>query len=189
MKTRHFFLISLILFQLTAQSVCARTLIGKVVAVTDGDTIKVLVNKKEVKVRLYGIDTPEKKQAFGTQAKKYTSNKCFGKVVTVKEQGKDRYKRTLGYVILPGKKNLNELLVRDGMAWWYQQYAPNNKRLKQLENDARKAKRGLWKDKAPVPPWEFRKRQRNRQSFMPLLNNAPCRDGATTIAVMIAYSA
>jgi len=73
---------------------------GRVVGVTDGDTIKVLVDKREIKVRLYGIDCPESKQAVGTKAKKFTSNLAFGKPVTVQSKGEDRDGRALGYVML-----------------------------------------------------------------------------------------
>ena len=85
-------------------------------AVDNGDTIKVLVNNKEVKVRLWGIDCPEKKQAFGTEAKKATSELCFNKVVKVTVTGKDRDKRSIGIVELPNGNILNQELVRQGMA-------------------------------------------------------------------------
>jgi len=69
----------------------------------------------------------------------------------------DRYGRTVGVVTLPGKVNLNQELVKQGMAWWYKQYAPRSKELPKLEEQARKAKIGLWSKPNPVPPWEFRK--------------------------------
>lgn len=143
-----------------AGSATAATVSGKVVGITDGDTITILKDQTPVKVRLYGIDCPEKKQPYGTKAKQYTSDKCFGKVVTVKEHGKDRNKRTIGEVILPDNRSLNQLLVKDGMAWWFREYAPKDTTLEVLENEARKAKRGLWQDNAPVPPWEFRKQKK-----------------------------
>lgn len=73
---------------------------GKVVAVTDGDTIKVMHEGKAEKIRLYGIDCPEKKQPFGNKAKQFTSDLAFGKIVTIRDKGKDRYGRTIGEVIL-----------------------------------------------------------------------------------------
>ncbi|MFH1023790.1 MAG: thermonuclease family protein [Planctomycetota bacterium] len=131
----------------------------KVVSVTDGDTLKVL-NGKTVTIRLNGIDCPEKAQAFGQKAKQFTSEMVFGKLVTVKEKGRDRYGRTIGEVILEDGRNLNRELVRAGMAWWYRQYAPKDAELEVLELEAREAKRGLWVDADPVPPWEWRKRKR-----------------------------
>lgn len=135
---------------------------GKVVGVSDGDTIKVLRLGKQVRVRLSGIDCPEKRQAFGKRAKRFTSDLVFAKIVTVKVMDIDRYKRIVGEVILEDGTNLNHALVRAGLAWWYQRYAPDDKKLERLEQTARQKKRGLWADPDPVPPWEFRKKRRKR---------------------------
>lgn len=137
---------------------------GKVVAVKDGDTIEVLRDgTNAVTVRLAGIDAPEKKQAFGTRAKQYASDLAFGKTVTVREAGSDRYKRTLGEVILEDGRNLNQELIWAGLAWWYRQYASKDKTLEHLEAEAREAKAGLWIDADPVPPWEYRKEGRKKK--------------------------
>ncbi|MFC1654580.1 thermonuclease family protein [Myxococcota bacterium] len=135
---------------------------GKVVGVSDGDTIKVLRLGQQVKVRLSGIDCPEKRQPFGKRAKRFTSDLVFAKTVTVKVQDIDRYKRIVGEVILKDGTSLNQELVRAGLAWWYQRYAPDDKQLERLEQLARKNKHGLWADPDPVPPWEFRKKRRKR---------------------------
>ncbi len=82
----------------------------------------------------------------------------FGKTVTVNVLDVDRYGRTVGEVILPDGQVLNHELVRTGVAWWYHMYAPDDATLGQLEADARAAKRGLWADAEPVPPWEWRRR-------------------------------
>jgi endonuclease YncB( thermonuclease family) len=116
-----------------------------------------------VKVRLHGIDCPEKKQPFGTRAKRYTSDMAFGRQVTVQVQTTDRYGRIVGEVILPDGSSLNKELVFVGLAWWYRKYAPNDKTLKALEAGARAAKRGLWADKKPIPPWKWRQRDRGRR--------------------------
>ena len=133
---------------------------GKVVGISDGDTISVLREGKAVKVRLHGVDTPEKAQAFGTQARKFTGDMVFQQTVTVIVHDTDRYGRLVGEVLLPDGRSLNQELVKAGMAWWYRQYAPNDTTLAQLEAEARTAKRGLWADANPVPPWEWRKGQR-----------------------------
>jgi endonuclease YncB( thermonuclease family) len=130
---------------------------GKVIGVSDGDTIKVLYQGRyPVTIRLYGIDTPESRQAFGTQAKLFTSQSTFGKTVTVYNKGGDRYGRTLGWVFV-GKSCVNTELVRNGLAWWYRQYSPNEAKLRDLEVQARARRVGLWRDTNPVAPWQWRR--------------------------------
>ncbi|HBJ35564.1 MAG TPA: nuclease, partial [Planctomycetaceae bacterium] len=131
---------------------------GKVVSVADGDTVTVLVNKEQVRVRLEGIDAPESNQSFGARAKQALSGLVFGKTVTIKKTGTDRFGRTLG-VIMVGDLDANAKMIEDGWAWHYKQYNQEN-RLAQLEDAARQAKRGLWADPSPLAPWEFRARQR-----------------------------
>jgi len=130
---------------------------GRVVGISDGDTIAVLRAGKAATVRLYGVDAPETKQAFGTVAKRFTSDLVFNKTVTVLVHDTDGYGRLVGEVLLAGGRSLNESVVRSGLAWWYQHYAPHDTTLAQLERDARTAHRGLWSDPRATPPWEFRK--------------------------------
>ena len=148
------------IFLLLPAMVGAAQFIGQVVGVIDGDTISVLRYGKAAKVRLHGIDTPEKRQAFGTKAREFTSNLVFKKAVTVIVRDTDRYGRIVGEVLLPGGRHLNRELVRVGMAWWYRRYAPDDTTLANLEAQARMARRGLWADASPVPPWEWRKQRR-----------------------------
>lgn len=135
----------------------AESFSGKVVAITDGDTIKVMRSGRAERVRLHGIDCPESHQPFGTRAKQFTGDLAFGKVVTVHVRDVDRYGRLVGGVTLPDGRNLNQEIVRNGYAWWYRQYARGDRELERLEEEARAAKRGLWGGSTPVPPWEFRK--------------------------------
>jgi endonuclease YncB( thermonuclease family) len=137
--------------------VAAEQFTGKVVGIADGDTISVLRAGKAVKVRLHSVDTPEKAQAFGTQARQFTSELAFQQTVTVLVQTTDQYGRLVGDILLPDGRNLNQELVKAGMAWWYRPYAPNDTVLAQLEAEARTAKRGLWAEAQPVPPWQWRK--------------------------------
>ncbi len=109
-----------------------------------------------------GALTPESKQPWGTRAKQLTGDLAFGKVVTVRVRDIDRYKRLVAEIILPDGRNLNQELVRAGMAWWYRQFAKRDTVLPALEQEARSAKRGLWSDPAPVQPWEWRKEVRVR---------------------------
>jgi endonuclease YncB( thermonuclease family) len=135
---------------------------GQVVAVHDGDTITVMRSGKGERVRLYGVDCPELSQPYGRNAKHFSSEHCFGKVVTVKVTDHDRYGRTVGEVILPDGSSLNRELVKAGLAWWYYQYC-NDRSLGQLEEEARREKRGLWAGKNPQPPWDYRKDKREEE--------------------------
>lgn len=136
---------------------------GKVVGVSDGDTITVMHEDKGEKVRLYGIDCPEKGQAFGQKAKRFTSDMVFGKVVEVEPLDTDRYGRTVGFVFTGGKC-LNVETIRSGFAWVYPEYCPA--KYKQpwglLEAHARESRAGLWADPSPVAPWAWRSEQKKR---------------------------
>ena len=128
---------------------------GKCVSVSDGDTIKVMHDGKARKIRLFGVDCPERNQDFGNSAKQFTSSMVFGKVVTVQIVDRDVYGRTVAWISVHGV-SLNHELVRAGMAWWFRKHAGQHKDLKQLEQEARKAKIGLWSHPNPIPPWKFR---------------------------------
>lgn len=112
-----FYLLTILLFCQIIPSSHATEFTGRVVSIKDGDTIEVLHNKKAERIRLTGIDCPEKKQAFGQRAKQATSVLSFGQQVTVHNTGKDRYGRTLGTVMLPNSRNLNHELVKGGWCW------------------------------------------------------------------------
>ena len=145
----------LCLLALTAFAAFTGTFQGEVVGVLDGDTIEVMREGVAVRVRLDGIDCPEKKQAFGARAKQFASRLAFGKRVEVVESGQDRYGRTLGEVILPDGTSLNKRLVAEGYAWWYQRYS-DDEELKRLQQEAREANKGLWADPKVSPPWIYR---------------------------------
>lgn len=149
--------LSLILIALAfALSLSAQDLRGRVVAITDGDTLKVLTaGNTQIKVRLDGIDAPEKAQDFGHRAKEALSALCFGKTVTVISSGTDKYERTLGTIILENGTNVNATMVKNGYAWHYKKYS-SDKGLAALEDAARDAGAGLWSQPNPIPPWEFR---------------------------------
>jgi endonuclease YncB( thermonuclease family) len=137
---------------------------GKVVGISDGDTITVLRDRTPVKIRLRGIDCPETGQDYGSRAKSVTSELAFGKVVTVHPRRKDRYGRTVADVILPDGRVLNHELVRRGVAWWYRKYAPRDTTVARLEADAKAARIGLWSQPDPTPPWDWR---RSRKPTLP----------------------
>jgi len=131
----------------------------QVVGVSDGDTITVLsADKQQIKIRLAGIDAPESSQAFGNRAKQALAEKVAGRTIEVVEQSKDRYGRKVADLYLEGRW-INLELVAEGWAWHYRQYS-KDQRLADAEATARQAGLGLWADKEPVPPWEFRRGDR-----------------------------
>ncbi len=138
----------------------AETYIGFVTGLTDGDTITLRTDDETFEVRLLGIDAPERGQPFGTKARQALSGVVFNNTrVTLLSEGKDRYGRTLGTIILNGA-DVNEYMVRRGWAWWYEYFAKDNTRLRDAQAEAQQAKRGLWADPNPIPPWEWRKGKR-----------------------------
>ena len=130
----------------------------KVIAISDGDTFKGLTaDNKQIRFRIYGIDAPERKQAFGNRSKQYLSNLIFGKTVYIKIQKKsDRYGRPIVWVYTLDGKDVGADMLHDGMAWHYKQYS-KDKKYSEIEKAARRKKIGLWTDKNPIPPWEYRK--------------------------------
>lgn len=126
----------LALFLLLTLPASAETIIGKVVGITDGDTLTLRTVNETLKVRLEAIDTPERGQPFGTKAKQALSEMVFGKSVTVQSSGEDRYGRTLGTVFTTEKGNVNATLIRLGMAWHYRRYSASTA-LQELEDEAR----------------------------------------------------
>ena len=137
--------------------VLAADFTGSVISVLDGDTIEVLHNQHPERIRLSGIDCPGKGQAYGKEAKQTASSLVFGKEVTAQMHGHDKYTRILGDVILADGMSLNRKLVKEGRCWWYRKYAPESGELERLEREAKKAKKGLWVDPAPIPPWTIAK--------------------------------
>jgi len=153
-------LIAFITFIVTAALLHAEPqpeITGRVVGVHDGDSITVLASgNAQLKVRLDGIDAPELKQPFSQQSKQALSGLVFGKTVNLLVTGTDRYKRTLAVVMVAGL-NVNREMVIQGLAWRYEKYS-KDAALLAAQNEAKAAKRGLWADVSPVPPWEWRKR-------------------------------
>lgn len=162
--------LGLLLLSTWASALYGATLQGTVLAISDGDTITVLDSSKmQRKIRLAGIDAPEKSQAFGKRSKQHLSDLVFGKTVTVDWNKTDKYGRTIGKVIVNGQDaNLSQ--VQAGLAWHYKQYeheqpASDRKSYAQAEVDARVRKVGLWGDATPTPPWDFRHRTADSHSI------------------------
>jgi endonuclease YncB( thermonuclease family) len=137
------------------------TLHGKVLSVADGDTFTLQVEDRKIKVRLQGIDCPERDQAFGKQAGDFIRDRVGGERVEVRKLGVDPYDRVLGEVFFEND-NLNKELLKNGFAWWYEQHAPDRSDYRELQREARAEKRGLWSDVHAIAPWEFRKNRREQ---------------------------
>jgi micrococcal nuclease len=155
--------ISLWLLLLCSVAVHAETLSGKVVKITDGDTLVILdANKTQHKIRLAGIDAPESRQPFGQKSKERLSQVVAGQQVAVDWSKRDRYDRIVGKIIYAGQ-DVNLAQIRAGLAWWYRKYAqeqsPVDRQLYEAaEVKARANQVGLWSASDPIPPWDWRKR-------------------------------
>ena len=133
----------------------SRQFTGTVVAIHDGDTISVRTARETIRVRLEGIDCPEYRQPYSARAKQFTAELVYRKDVTVDGRGEDQYGRLLARVRVDGVE-VNEALVRNGLAWHYQR-GEIDPALADAERTARAARAGLWADPNPVPPWRWRR--------------------------------
>ena len=159
----------------------AGTLTGRVVRVTDGDTIVILDSANaQHKIRLTGIDAPERGQAFGTKSKEHLSDSVASKFVIVEYNKRDRYKRILGKVLLDDE-DMNLKQIKAGLAWHYKKYqneqtTPDRVKYSDAEREARMERHGLWHDANPVPPWEYRQAKRQQMKDMePFMNKSESR--------------
>lgn len=138
------------------------TIIGKVIAITDGDTFKLLTKDSTlIKIRLANIDCPERKQPYSAKAKQFVSDAIFNKTVTLNVLKKDRYRRYISNVIYDDSLSITHQLLKNGLAWHYRKYS-NDSLLQALEDIARKDKLGLWQDENAVAPWVWRDRKKKK---------------------------
>lgn len=150
----------------------ADTLVGEVVGLADGDTVTVLdAHKTQHKIRLAGIDSPEKGMPWGQKSKEALSDRVYRRTVTVEWHKQDRYGRLVGKIMVDGQ-DANLAQVAAGMAWHYKEYAqeqaPDDQAsYAQAELDARSARRGLWAEAEPIPPWAWRKMKREARAGQP----------------------
>ncbi|MBW6519888.1 MAG: thermonuclease family protein [Desulfoarculaceae bacterium] len=130
---------------------------ARVMKVVDGDSLEVNYQGKKLRVRLWGIDTPEWQQEFSHKAKAFTKNRVQGRWVELQPKAWDKYGRLVAVVKVEGS-TLNEELLREGLAWVHIYYCqePICRGWRQLEKEARTARRGLWQSKNPVPPWKWK---------------------------------
>jgi len=154
-------ILGFLLLPLLAQ---AEQFTGKVVGIRTGDTLSVLRKGRVVQVHLYGVACPQRRQAFSTQARQFTRDVAFRQTVAVvvdavTMDATNRRGQLIAAVQLPNGRDLSQALVQAGYAWHDTRYAPHDKRLAQLQAEARATQRGLWTDANPVPPWEWRQGQ------------------------------
>lgn len=159
-------LISTVVAILTfSTSAIGQDLYGKVISIADGDTLTVLDSQQQThKVRLSGIDAPEKSQAFGQASKQSLGDQVYGKLVVIDWNKRDRYGRIIGKVLL-GSQDINLMQIQRGMAWHYKKYeneqdVEDRSIYGQAEYIAQRDRRGLWEDSNPTPPWDYRKSKR-----------------------------
>jgi endonuclease YncB( thermonuclease family) len=151
----------LVLMLFLVPQVELKTVNGEVVQVQDGDTLTVKTERNRLhKVRLADIDAPEMGQPFGKPARRLAVDLALEKTVRVNYTFKDKYGRLIGEVFLPDGKLLNEEMLKAGLAWHYRVKHPHSSSLEKLEYKAWHKNLGLWLQKAPVPPWEFRRENR-----------------------------
>lgn len=156
---------SLLLPLLLALAGHAADIDGRVVGITDGDSVTVLDSGKvQHKIRLAGIDAPEKHQDFGNRSKQSLSELVYDQIVLVETEKKDRYGRDIGKVLVQGV-DVSLAQVQRGLAWHYKAYereqSANDRKLYDfVEREARASRRGLWIATDPMPPWDFRRKRR-----------------------------
>jgi endonuclease YncB( thermonuclease family) len=133
---------------------------GKVVSILDGDTFDILIQgNKTIRVRMEGIDAPERGMPFYRVSKKYLAELCFDKIITIRITGKDNFDRIIAYSYI-NDMELSHEMVKAGLAWHYKKYN-SDPELSELEIEARNLRKGLWIDEVPMPPWENRRLHRN----------------------------
>ncbi len=135
---------------------------GRVIKVHDGDTVTVFYQLQPVRIRLWGIDAPELKQADGRESASALRKLIFGKKVLIEPKDKDRYGRLVAIIYVYDTLNVNKWLVKEGWAWVYRRYNKDSEWL-EIEQQAREMRLGLWSDDPNVPPWEWRRQNRKKQ--------------------------
>lgn len=139
---------------------------GRVAYVNDGDTAVVDVAGRSLRVRFYGVDAPERQtrdwpaQPYSRKATDYMRELLGRRAVRVRLTGERTHAREVGEVFVDGRSASREI-VREGLAWWNERYAADDRELARLQAEARAARRGLWRDPQPVPPWAHRARHRS----------------------------
>lgn len=150
--------LSLLLSSIVSPVFASESFVGSVKKIIDGDSLLIVSDNKTIEVRLYGIDCPEYKQPFSNVAKKMVQKKVNDREVLVQPEYYDKYERMVA-IVHYGDETLNSELVRAGLAWVSPYFCRKEicSAWLQMENSARESKRGLWREKQPIPPWQWKK--------------------------------
>jgi len=132
---------------------------GRVIKIVDGDTYDILINGKQLRIRMDGIDAPERGQPYSKISKEYLGRLCDGETIRLEIKSKDRFGRTVAKSWVSGNRELGAEMIRAGMAWHFKKYS-DDIRLGRLEQQARQERVGLWADPKPIAPWDYRKMKR-----------------------------
>jgi len=151
----------ILILMLTQVAAIREVFQAECVSVSDGDTVTVLRGKRQIKIRLEGIDCPELHQDFGTRAKQFTSSLVFGKDVTIRAKYLDANGRTVSRLLVDGQ-DVSISLVEAGLAWHFKRYS-SDPVLARAEEEARRLRKGLWSHPNPIPPWKWRQEYRRRR--------------------------
>ena len=164
-RTITFFFLPLLLWLSTSFVAPTSSLrevgMGRVVKIIDGDTYDILIEGIQTRIRMDGIDAPERGQAYSQVSKDYLGRLCDGQTVRLEVKSKDRYGRTVARSYLAGNREVGAEMIRAGMAWHYKKYSDDSE-LARLEVEARQARKGLWADPNPIAPWDYRKMKRSK---------------------------
>ena len=133
----------------------------KVIAISDGDSFKVLYQNQELKIRIHGIDAPERKMPYYQESKKLLASLIFKQYIYLKDREKDQYQRIVADVFLTNQKNIAHEMVKNGLAWHYVKYSKDSQ-LANYQTFAKNKPIGIWQDKNAIAPWEFRKIKRDK---------------------------
>lgn len=139
----------------------AATLVGHIVSINDGDTVTLLVERQPINIRLAEIDAPERRQAYGNRSRQSIADLCFKQPARVETVNTDRFGRTVGHLFCNGI-DAQAYQVSAGMAWVFDRYSSPSSPLYPLQAQAKAARRGLWADANPVPPWQWRRTERGQ---------------------------
>ena len=160
---RNFSRITILAFFILSYSISyGETVEGRVISVTDGDTLTILTtDNTQMKIRLAGIDAPERRQSYGEKSKEHLASLIYQKIVSVEHSGIDKYQRTLGKIFF-NELDINLEQISHGFAWHYRTYAKNQSiedqnKYSKAEATARQGRKGLWQEEGPQPPWEYRR--------------------------------
>lgn len=137
------------------------SLSGNVVKIIDGDTYDIVLNGKQTRIRMYGIDAPERGMDYYRVAKEYLGELCMDQAIRLEVINTDRYGRMVAKSFLPDGRELGAEMIRAGLAWHFKRYS-DDELLATLENNAREQKVGLWSVNNPTPPWKYRKRKKQK---------------------------